>query len=91
MIDKEFDFECSRKIDARLVFCYGILLTKSFWPTVRKKKCSSDRDKPLKFKDEGRECKNFEITRTIYSDSARSEQFLAKEYFFKLFLEVSCI
>ena len=31
----------------------GILLPKLFWPTVRKK-CSSDREKVLKFKAEGR-------------------------------------
>ena len=33
----------------------------------------------------------FEITRTIYSDSERSEQFLVTECFFNLFLEVSYI
>ena len=33
--------------------------------------------------------KNFEITRTIYSNSERSEQFLVTECFFNLFLEVS--
>ena len=32
----------------------GILLPKLFWPTVRKK-CSSDREKLLKFKAEGQE------------------------------------
>ena len=32
----------------------GILLTKLFWSTVRKK-CSSDREKPLKFEAEGQE------------------------------------
>ena len=31
---------------------YGILLPKLFWPTVRKK-CSSDREKRLKFEAEG--------------------------------------
>ena len=35
--------------------------------------------------------KNFEITRTICSNSERSEQFLATECFFNLFLEVSHI
>ena len=35
--------------------------------------------------------KNFEITRTIYSNSERSEQFLVTECFFNLFLEVSQI
>ena len=33
-------------------------------------------------------CKYFEITRTICSNSERSEQFLATECFFNLFLEV---
>ena len=35
--------------------------------------------------------KIFEITRTIYSNSERSEQFLVTECFFNLFLEVSHI
>ena len=35
--------------------------------------------------------KIFEITRTIYSNSERSEQFLVTECFFNLFLEVSDI
>ena len=34
---------------------------------------------------------NFEITRTIYSNSERSEQFLVTECIFNLFLEVSLI
>ena len=34
-------------------------------------------------------CKNFEIIRTICSNSGRSEEFLVTECFFKLFLEVS--
>ena len=34
-------------------------------------------------------CKIFEITRTIYSNSERPEQFLVKECFFDLLLEVS--
>ena len=33
-------------------------------------------------------CKNFEITRTIYSNSETSEQFLVTECVFNLFLEV---
>ena len=33
--------------------------------------------------------KIFEITRTIYSNSGSSEQFLVTECFFNLFLEVS--
>ena len=36
-------------------------------------------------------CKIFEITRTIYSSSERSEQFFVTDYFFNLFLEVSNI
>ena len=36
-------------------------------------------------------CKKIEITRTIYSNSERSEQFLVTECFFNLFLEVSHI
>ena len=45
----------------------GILLPKLFWPTVRKN-CSSDREKLSK---------NFEITRTICSNSERSEQYIS--------------
>ena len=33
-------------------------------------------------------CKNFEITRTIYSNSERSDQLLVTECFFNLFLEL---
>ena len=36
----------------------GILLSKLFWPTVRKK-CYSDREKLLKFEAEGREFAKF--------------------------------
>ena len=54
----------------------GILLPKLFSLTVRKK-CSSDREKLLRFEAEGREfAKSFNITRTIYSNSERSEKFL---------------
>ena len=39
-------------------FCLnGILLPKLFWPTARKK-CSSDREKLLKFEAEGQEFAN---------------------------------
>ena len=41
------------------LFIDGILLPKLFWPTVRKKKCSSDREKLLKFKAEGQEFAKF--------------------------------
>ena len=48
-----------------------------------RKNCSSDREKLLKFKAEGRElAKIFEITGTIYANSERSEQFLITECFF---------
>ena len=60
----------------------GILLPKLFWPTVRKN-CSSDQEKLLKFKNEGRESENFL--------SERSEQFLVTECFFNLLLEASQI
>ena len=36
-----------------LLHSHGILFQKLFWPTVRKK-CSSDREKLLKFEAEGR-------------------------------------
>ena len=50
--------------------------------TYCEKKYSSDREKLLKFEAEGpRICKIFEITRTIYSNSERSEQFLVTECF----------
>ena len=81
-----------------LFFCYqivlnqtrnGILLANLFWPTVRKN-CSSDRGKTFEIRGcRPRICKNFETTRTIYSNSERSEQFLITECFFDLFLEVS--
>ena len=67
----------------------GILLPKLFWPTVRKN-CSSGRENLLKFEAESQEFKkSFEITRTIYSNSESSEQFLVTECFFNLFLEIS--
>ena len=56
------------------------------------KKSFSDWEKLLKFKGcRLRICNIFEITRTIYSNSERSEQFLVTESFFNLFLEVSYI
>ena len=51
-----------------------------------RKNCSSDREKLLTLEAE---CREFEITRTIYSNSERSEQFSIAECFFNLFLEVS--
>ena len=71
-------------------FGLGILFPKLFLPIVRKN-YSSDREKLLKFEAEGREFANFEIPRTVCSNSVRSEHFLVTECFFKLFLEVSCI
>ena len=60
--------------------------------TYFEKNCFIDRETRLKFETEGREFANlFEITRTIYSNSERSEQFLVTECFFNLFLEVSQI
>ena len=69
----------------------GILLPKLFWPTVRKN-CSSDRWKTFEIWGwRSRICKNFEITRTICSNSERPEQFMVTKCFFNLFLEVSQI
>ena len=76
------------------VFFFGVIRFPSYvdkkWYFVTKivltyceKKSSSDREKPF--------CKIFEITRTIYSNIKRSEQFLVMECFFNLFLEVSHI
>ena len=68
-------------------FCY-----QSCSDLLREKKCSNDGEKLEKFEAEGREFeKKIEITITIYSNSERSEQFLLKECFFTLFLEVSHI
>ena len=69
----------------------GILIPKLFWPAVRKK-CFCNQEKLLKFEAECRGfAKIFEITRTIYSNSERSEQFFVTECSFNLFLEVSHI
>ena len=66
-----------------------ILLLKLFWPTLRNN-CSSDLEKLLIYEAEGiQNCKNFEITKAIHSNSQRSEEFLVTECFFSLFLEVS--
>ena len=47
-----------------------------------RKNCSIDREKLLKLEAEGREfAKNFEITRTIYSNSEMSKQFLSQNAF----------
>ena len=60
-------------------------VTKIVLTNCEKKKCSSDREKLLKFEAEGREFAKV----LIYSNSERSEQFLVTECFFNLFLEVS--
>ena len=67
-----------------------VLLPKLFWFTLRKffsndrKNLWNSRLKTKNFRD-----LNFEITGTIYSNIECSELFLATEYFFNLFLEVS--
>ena len=59
----------------------GILLPKLFWPTVRKN-CSSDWGKTFQIRCwRPRICKIFEITKTICSNSERSDQFLVTEPF----------
>ena len=70
---------------------YGIFLPKLLLTTVRKN-CSSDRE--FFFEIGGwrpRIFKNFGTTRSIYSSSERSEQFLVADSFFNLFLEASQI
>ena len=81
---------CNSKVRAK--YNFGILLSKLFWPTVRKK-CSSDWEKLLKFETEGQEFANIilVITKTICLNSERSEQFSVPECFFNLFLQVSQI
>ena len=63
----------------------GILLAKLLWPIVKKTDLSSGWEKLLKIEAESREfAKIFEITRTIYLNSERSEQFLVTYFFFWL-------
>ena len=59
--------------------------------TYCEKNCSSDREKNFWNLRLKAEYLQFEITRTIYSNSERSEQFLVTECFFNLFLELSHI
>ena len=54
----------------------GVVIEKNFWNSRLKAKNLQ---------------KKFQITRTIYSDSERSEQFLVTECFFNLFLKGSQI
>jgi hypothetical protein len=59
---------CENSHGSKMVFCF--------------QNCFSDREKLLKFEDEGRELsKFFEITRTIYSNSERSDTFLKQHTF----------
>ena len=67
-----------------MVFCY-----QNCSDLLWEKNCSSDQENLLKF--EAEVLQHFEITRTIYSNSEWSEQFLVTECFFNLFLEVSQI
>ena len=49
-----------------------------------RKNCSSDQEKAFEIRGwRPRIFKNFEITRTIYLNSERSEQFLVTGFFFK--------
>ena len=59
--------------------------------TYSEKKCSSDREKLLKFEAERREFANILRSPEQLVQSERSEQFLVTECFFNLFLEVSQI
>ena len=47
-----FDFERHKEVITHLFQINGILFSKLFKPTVRKK-CSSDREKKMKFEAEG--------------------------------------
>ena len=73
------------------LFINSILLPKFFWPTERKKMLQWSK-KTFEIRGwKPRIFKIFEITRTIYSNRERSEQFLVTECFFNLFLEISQI
>ena len=63
----------------------GILLPNFFWLLWEKIVLVIEK----KFWNSRLKAENFEITRTIYSTSERSEQFLLTECFFNLILEVS--
>ena len=70
-----------------MIFCY-----QNCSDLLWEKNCSSDRKKTFKIRGwRPRIFNNLEITRTIYSNSERSEQFLVTECFFNLFQEVSHI
>ena len=60
-----------------MVFCY-----QNCSDLLWEKNCSSDREKLFEIRGwRPRICKFFEITRTIYSNSERSEQFLEQKNF----------
>ena len=77
----------SIKIVCRMKWCFVTKIVLTYC----EKKCSSDRQKLLKFEAAGREFPKFlrSLEYVIYSNSERSEQFMVTEYFFNLFLEVS--
>ena len=72
----------------------GILLSKLFWPTVRKN-CPSDRDIFLRYETEDRKFARFLKSIELFiqtvtgQNNYRSEQFLVTKCFFSLFQEVS--
>ena len=67
------------------------MLSKLFLPTVRKK-CSSDREKLLKFETEGREFAKFLRSLEQFIQTIKGQNnFWYTESFFNLFLEVSHI
>ena len=64
----------------KMLFCY-----RNCSDLLREKNCSSDGENLLKLEAKDREfAKNFEITRTIYSNSERLKQFLVTKCFFIL-------
>ena len=77
---------CNSTCCSRLVFCF-----QNWSYLLWQKKCFSDREKLWNSSLKADNLQFFEITRTIYSNCKRSEQILAAECFFKLFLEVSHI
>ena len=103
VLETTFNIEKRSKNRTKSTFCLDIAFHSSKtcynqeWYFVTKivltyceKKNSSDREKLSRLKAENFQ-KKFEITRTIYSNSVKSEQILVTECFFNLFLEVSQI
>ena len=72
-----------------IIVIIGILLPKLFWPTVRKN-CSSDREKLLKFKAEGREFAKFlrSLEQFIQTVQWKVRTIFGNRRLFNLFLEV---